>query len=208
MKAILDERELKGEFFSLEEFVKRLKGKRVNKRAITNLILAGAFDKMYKINKGSERIKPIKELHDLIGEVSDEFKLAIDEFTWYRWQKEVCGFGYFDYTNTIVQLGFPSRKFVQAGSLQLSDNIDKELVVAGLISEMVVRKTKKGDMVKLTLDANDELVSVVLWNDAYEKYKGKLLEGKGIVLNGKLQYDNFNKNNCLYSFENTVAEIF
>lgn len=209
LKAILDERSEKGTFFSLEEFIKRLRGKRVNKRAITNLILAGAFDETYKINKGSDRIIPIKELHELIGEdLSDEFKLAVDEFTWYRWQKEVCGFGYFDYTNTIVQLGFPSRKFVQAGSLQLSDNLDKELVVAGLISELVVRKTRKGDMAKITLDSNDELVSVVLWNDIYEKYKNKLAEKKGIVLNGKLQYDNFNKNNCLYSFENTVVEIF
>lgn len=209
LKAITEERDVRGTFFSLEEFIKRLRGKRVNKRAVLNLILAGAFDEMYKIGKGSDRIVIVQELNKLIDEdLPEEYKSAVDEFTWYRWQKQICGYGYFDYTNVVVQLGFPSRKFVQAGSLQLSDNLDKELVVAGLIAELTVRKTRKGDMVKITLDSNDELVSVVLWNDVYEKHKNKLAEGRGIVLNGKLQYDNFNKNNCLYSFDGTLIEVF
>ena len=43
---VVNERETKGPYKSLQDFLERMPGKEVNKRAIENLILAGAFDAM------------------------------------------------------------------------------------------------------------------------------------------------------------------
>lgn len=44
IEAIVRERELNGPFTSLKDFIERLSGKEVNKRAVENFIKSGAFD--------------------------------------------------------------------------------------------------------------------------------------------------------------------
>lgn len=210
LKSILDERNANGKYFSISEFHKRLKGKRVNKKASLNLILTGCFDEMYKIKFVSDRLKLVVELYKCIGEDVPVEYSAKDEYSWFRWQKDLSGFGYFDYKKIVTQLGFDSRRYVEPDKLQLESNVDIEVIVVGIVREAIKRKTKKGDMLKLIVDCNDELINVVLWNDTYSKFYKKMeeCEGKCVALNAMVQYDNFNKKNSIYSFGETEIEIF
>lgn len=210
--AIVKEREDNGNFFSLEEFVTRTKGKSVNSRVVKHLILSGAFDELYNIKSPLERRKIIKEFEKLYNVKLDEFetKGAYKEFFWYKLQRNLSGFGFFEYENQLAELGYSGSDYITPESLQLSENEGIEGRVTGILTEVIKRKTKKGEMGKLTLDNNNELIDVVLWNDVWDVVRKDIEanEGCGIVISGKIQWDNYNKKNAFYSTDKTEIEIF
>jgi len=213
LNAIIKERTENGFFFSLEEFCQRIKGKSVNSRVIKHLIFSGCFDELHNIKNPLERINLIREFCKLQRiELPEELesKEAWKEFFWYKLQRSISGYGFFDYSTIVDENDFNYRDYATADKIQLSDNLDKHVVVAGLLVEIKKVKTKKGEMAKLTIDNNNDLINVVLWADCWKNYE-TLVDGKdgnGIILNGKIQFDSFNNRNCIYSVDKTDVKIF
>lgn len=200
-------KEENGQFFSLEEFVNRCKGQAVNSRVVKHLIYSGCFDKIENIDHPLARKKLMDKFADLYR-VDSEGETS--EFYWYKMQRNLSGYGYFDYSTIVDSLFFHYDEFVVPEQVQMESNIDCEVVVSGILTEIKKRKTKKGEMAKLTLDHNNDLIDVVLWNSAWfliqEKLEGK--EGSGVMMNGKIQYDGYNKKNVVYSTDNTKVVTF
>lgn len=210
LKHIEEERKERGDFFSLEEFVQRCKSQAVNSRVVKHLIYSGCFDKLHNIEHPLQRKKLMEEFANLYGLDVDLPDESNKEFYWYKLQRNLSGYGYFDYSVEVDDLGFDYNKYVTADQIQMTENVDCNVVVGGLMTEFVIRKTKKGEMAKLTVDHNNDLIDVVLWNDTFEQVREQIEKGvgSGIMLNGKIQYDGYNKKNVVYSNEKTCIEIF
>ena len=213
LEAIIKEREKNGKFFSLEEFVKRTKSQAVNSRVVKHLILSGAFDALYSVEKPIQRRKIMEEFcklyfSDFLAEIDSEE--GYSDFFWYRLQRDLCGFGQFDYIELVDDFIFARRQFILPEQIQLTENLEYEGVITGILISFVKRQTKKGEMAKLILDHNNDLIDVVLWNDSWVQFRKDIegAEGKGIILNGRVLYDGYNKKNCIYSFEKTIVQIF
>lgn len=171
--AIVKNREENGNYQDLEDFIRRVGGSEVNKRAIENLILAGALDSLpgnrkakslvYMeimdaiVNTKKNSMEGQMSLFDLAPEESKDdfsFKLPeVDEFdreTLLMKEKDILG---------IYVSGHPLEEYmdvleenVTAKSLEfmLEDgasvaNIedDKEVVVGGMLTEVKIHYTKK-----------------------------------------------------------------
>lgn len=213
LKSLEEERAVNGKYFSIEEFVSRIKGKKINKKVVRNLVLTGCFDELYNIDFAPKRIDLINEHCKLIGEdLPEEFQTheIYKEFFWFKRQRDLSGFGFFDYETTLVEMGFPGFECLTPEQISLTANEGVDGFVSGILVEVIKRKTKKGEMGKLTIDHNNDLVDFVVWNDRWAELSREIEPsvGKGIVLRGKVLYDNYNKKNVVYSYDKTEVEIF
>lgn len=213
LKALVQERQENGKYFSLEEFVNRIKGKRVNKTAVRNLILSGCFDELYGVDFSPKRIEIVKEHCQLLGEeLSEDFKTheIYNEFFWFNLQRQLSGFGFIDYETLLVEKGYSGFEFMTPDQVNMAANEGVDGYVAGVLVDIIKRKTKKGEMGKLTIDHNNDLIDFVMWNDKWELFKSEIepAKGKGIVLRGKVLYDSYNKKNTVYSYDKTEVEVF
>ena len=125
-------------------------------------------------------------------------------------QRSLSGYGTFNYEELIGDLGYSSNSYIAPEYIQLTANEGWKGNVAGLITEIIIRQTKKGDMGKLTLDNNNELIDVVMWNDQWITFKDQLIgkEDCGLIVSGEIKYDSYNKKNMLYCDAETALRLF
>ena len=208
--AIIEERNKNGQFFDIEEFVSRVDKRKVNKRVVTNLILAGCFDALYKVEVPYQRREILRQF--MKEEFLEEYNTT-DLFFWFVKQKEVSQSGYFDYSEPIANsdIPFAPQRYLTPDRILVMDNIDKSVVVAGLLMDVIVRKSKKGPFAQLILDHNNETVEVTVWNDSWVKFSKQLQNSihRGVIVSGKVVGPNRHKKyNVIHSFDDTVIEIF
>jgi len=220
---ILTEREKNGQFYSLKEFYVRIPKKSVNKRSFLNLILAGCFDDICGAKEPKDRINIVEQYCKLTkSELSTEafdFELMIHNWYWILLQKQMCGFGYIAYDSLLMQIiiNKPSR-YVDAAELSIeipesSENQksvpELEIIVGGVLIEIVERASKKGAFCNLVLDHNGEQIRCLLWNEVYVKFAELINNNKGkiIFISGKKKYDSFRKMNILVSIEQSEVVV-
>lgn len=149
--AIIEERSANGKFFSIEEFTERVPSRSVNKRVIEHLILSGCFDSMYDVRKASDRFKIMKKYYDTRPK-DDLPQVYLDNLSadhyWSIRQDEVSKISNLDYSTLIKKsnLAIYSSYYIDSESFNqdLQDET-KEAMIIGTISEIILRKTKKGD---------------------------------------------------------------
>jgi DNA polymerase-3 subunit alpha len=213
---ILSEREKNGEFFSIEDFCDRTgKYKSINKRTVINLILSGGFDKVEKI-KPYERGQVLEKYYNFTNTKSSKELLLTSQWKDYQWilrQKELTGFGFIDYlkiiraSRTFAPL---QKKFKENTAVLLSNSEDEEdVIVAGILVNVIERKSKKGVFAQLELVDNTDTLYVTLWNDSYEPQREALKGAKDkiILLSGKIVYDSYKQFNVIQSKSKTEIEI-
>lgn len=208
---IAKEREERGEFFSLEEFVKRCKSQAVNSRVVKHLIYSGCFDSLHAIQHPLQRKKLMEQFYELYRLDSDLIENQYKEFYWYKMQRNLSGFGYFDYSTMVDELGFDYQEYITSDQVQMKENEGCNVVIGGIVQELVKRKTKKGEMCKVTIDHNNDLVDIVLWNNEWIRFQKQMEEkgeGVGIMVNGQIKFDTYNKKNVIYGNEKTQVELF
>ena len=78
-------------------------------------------------------------------------------------------------------------------SCKLSDlSIHKEAIVAGVITQIRARQTKRGDrMAIVTLDDSTAQNDVLCFSDVYQKYRHLLTKDQLIVVSGEISVDEF-----------------
>jgi DNA polymerase III subunit alpha len=207
---IMQEREKNGQFFDIDEFTSRIDKRKVNKRVVCNLIFAGCFDELYSVETPYQRRVILKQF--LKEEFPSEYNTT-DLFFWFVKQKEISQSGYFDYSHAVAnsEISKAPDRFVTPDRILLMDNVDKVVVVAGLLMEVIVRKSKKGPFAQLILDHNNERIEVTLWNDSWVKYQQQLDQSinRGVIILGRVVGANRHKKyNTIHSFDDTVIEIF
>lgn len=207
-KAITSERKENGEFKSMEDFLKRITDKNLNKKSLEALIKAGAMDSLedrgklignlenlLKFNK--DLIKGDKSQDSLFGNSEDVSQLhlenceTLDQDQKLAWEKELLG---------LYISGNPLDKYKDMLSQrdQTIANIKKEkrvgatTVVAGLVEEVKEILTKKGDkMAFVKIRDFDDSIEAVFFPKIYETYKEILNgENKCVAFKGKLNERN------------------
>ena len=197
LNSIMDVRNEGGKFFSLEDFLHRVPKKSVNKSAVINLILSGAFDDIEGIRFENDRSRLIKKYYEFSGHkanaMNDPYLINTGiPYWWQLSQKIVSGFGNVDFRSMVDKMAI-NGKYCSGAQLMDKDP-NKEVVVAGLIKSLDIKRTKGGlDFCKLVIDNNSEDISIVLWNDLYVNIdKSLLLTGKVIAFHGRVvEYNGF-----------------
>ena len=206
---ILQER-LNGKYLSLGDFLRRVDGKKVNKRVLESLIKVGAMSTFGKRKLMLNRLDEIKSLinssksykdqQNLFSDTSlkqeKDFKLSsgdeYEEIEIKKFEKELMGLSLSGKSiNEIL------AKCITFSSLKISELYKQEiredrLKITGIISEIRVIITKKSGKEMCFIKLEDETgnLELVVFPDIYEKYKNEIFENKIVIVEGK--YDDRN----------------
>lgn len=194
---------INGKFYSIEEFLKRTK--KISKKDCETLILAGAFDNVYELEKQGDRFSLLKELKELYLKdytIPNDFKNNNDSIFLIA-QKKLTGFGDVDFKIILNKSDLPNdlKKLYKEPSLFEKQKINSDILILGRLMSYKIRQSKNGDFINLYLDCNNHIIQAVLWNDVYQNHIGQFLKLKNklIAIDGIVKYDTFKKSNVLYS---------
>lgn len=210
---ILAEREKNGNFYSLEEFIKRVPKKNVNKRTITYMIMAGCFDEIENIYSVEDRKQLISKHAEICKhKVDDEFKGANTnaDYWWLIKQKEACGFGYIKYDKILRKNGFNQKYYNEIEFAQNSAK-GKDVMFAGIVLFINKKKTKHGDaFAELKCEVNSEIIFVTIWPEKYDEYMDTINKSlnKIVLVTGTVDFNRFKNQNVLMTNDNTKIVTF
>lgn len=220
---IVKERTQNGKFESMEDFMKRLSSKEVNKHTIENFIKSGAFDslggnrkqKMLVYQSMLENVNREKKdtmtgqlsLFDLGDEeLSNAHRMEYpqvgeyDKEEFLNYEKESMG---------IYVSGHPLESYVELMSKNCTkrsiDLVAEEeqgqeesetiidgmsVIIGGMIGEKTVRTTKNNTMMAiLSVEDLYGSIEVVVFSNAYERYKEFLSVDNKVFIQGSLKVD-------------------
>jgi len=199
-KAIIDERNKNGNFFSLDEFIKRINKSKVNKRVIENLIFAGAFDIIENVIDIRDRINLFFKYYDTqnVKEVDYNELLLSDnidkEYWWKLRQIEVSNFAIFNFSNVIKESNLDKKiknpvslyctneeyfdwdsdvqtTYSNNGYNTYKQSNNKRVIVGGIIKDVIERNSKKGKFANIVLDSNGDELHVNFWSKYWQEQR-------------------------------------
>ena len=216
INALVEEREVKGEYRSLKDFIERLTGT-VNKRAIENFIKAGALDclegnrrqKMLVYSQIVDSIAQEKKnsfagqmsLFDLVSdEEKKEYEIRMPDVEEYdkemilAFEKDVLG---------IYLSGHPLEKYRNIMEKMISAKTtdfqpDEEsgipkvydgqkVIIGGMITEKTIKYTRNNKvMAFLTVEDLLGTVEIVVFPRDYEKWQSMLNEDARVFVQGRV----------------------
>ena len=209
---IIKERNENGNFYSLSEFLKRMVGKKVNKRVVTNFILCGCFDQIENITKVTDRYSLLKKY---LGEdVSDEFTYEniIKDYFWFMKQKELCGIGnivfnkIYDRLKKDIKLP-KSYTYKTFEEINDPDNIDKNCILIGVILNVNKFNTKNGEAGRVEINENGKVSFITCWSDFWTENNQiiKSNTGKVLIISGVIR--SFRNSNTLHTDKNSIIKV-
>ncbi len=224
--AIVDARKEGGSFTSLQDFCERVDTKVVNKRAVEGLILSGAFDNLEghraqllenleSILKAAQSAQAVRERGqmNLFGEAEDMPTTVVtlaaaeeyDPLERLKLEKEQLGFYVSghpleEYTDII-------ENYTTASTQTLGGHpIESTVSVAGMITSVTNRTTRKGDsMAILEFEDLEGSIEVVVFPEAYKK-AGDLFEGRIVWIEGTVRVNHNGSKNRNSDDETEVEE--
>jgi len=227
LKAILEEREANGKFYSIEEFYKRLPKGEVNKRIITNLILSGAFDIVEEVGTNILKRSELVRKFYKIANLNEDMLLHDDDAKKEWWlllkQKELSGLGDINFKALIKQneiLKNISVRYIEGYQLE-DQREDAKVSFGGIIKKVNLRSgIKAGKFATLILDCNNTEVQVFFWNPEYEEYQtilnkpgieNNILISTGVVRRDKQKGTNridiYKKDESIFMIGKTLEEL-
>lgn len=211
---IIEARNKDGYFRDLFDFCARIDLKKVNKRVIEKLILAGALDRLGPHRAAlmaslEDAVKAASQHHqaeafgqaDMFGVLTDAPEEVEHKYTqvpewpekvWLEGERETLG---------LYLTGHPInaylRELTKYTSCRLKDATptrrDQSVTVAGLVIAARVMTTKRGTRIGLmTLDDRSGRMEVMLFSDTLDKYAELLEKDKILVVSGQVSFDDFN----------------
>lgn len=214
IEAIITERELNGQFKSLDSFAKRVNLRAVNKKTMESLIKAGAMDQFGKRNAmlkvledlksaGSSLSKAISEgqgtLFDttqLEAEVSSQSISHVLSSTEeapreeiLSWERELLGFYLTEHPLSKLTDKIEKISSLRIGEIDPIVHGGKSVKLAGIISSMrkTVTKVKKEDMCFLKLQDMSGTIEVIVFPRTYELARSIIAPDQIVVVSGKLE---------------------
>jgi len=202
-----------GPFSSLFDLCARTDPRKMNRRALEALIKSGALDEL-----GVERwvmlaglddaIKAAEQvasntaagMTDLFGDVMTASETSDDLYQEHRGARpwsltellnaEKESLGSFLSGHPMEAFETEVRKFAPRRIRELQAN--NQSVVAGLIMDIRTIKTQRGPMAVLTLDDGSGQLEATVYNDVFTEHRDLLQKDRIVLLEGRLQVDDFN----------------
>ncbi len=213
IEGIIQEREQNGAFSDLFDFCKRIEIKKVNRRTLEGLIMAGALD-VFGENRATlmaslpAALKTAEQEHrnreagidDLFGlapktdsgDASVEYHRQPDWSEEQRLSCEKQTLGLY-LTGHPINRYLPELKcFTSARIIDLKPAKNQTVVVAGLIVAMRTMNTRRGDrMAFITIDDRSARIELAVFSEAYNQYRDLLAKDKLIVVEGEVSIDDY-----------------
>ncbi|MGD8407665.1 MAG: DNA polymerase III subunit alpha [Thiohalophilus sp.] len=210
---IIEERNGHGVFADLFDFTRRIDTRKVNRRTLEALIMAGALD-MFGENRATLMASlpaalKIAEQHsrDQAVGMQDLFGIAValetdnSPVAYHRqpeWsederlsaEKQTLG---------LYLTGHPIERyldelagFVSARIVDLKPTRDQTVVVAGLIIAMRTMNTRRGDkMAFITIDDRSARIELAVFSEPFQRYRDLLAKDRLIVVEGEVSVDEY-----------------
>ncbi len=208
---LIEEREQNGAYSDLFNFCQRVDGRKVNRRTMEALIMAGALDVFEQSRATLMASLPaaiqIAEQHsrnrdlgqsDMFGMV-DKVETGPGSYhempEWDDEQRLSCEkqtLGLYLTGHPIERYEPELRQFVSSRIVDLKPTHDQSVIVAGLIIGIRTMNTKRGDRIAfITLDDRSARIEVALFSEAYQRYQDVLSKDKLVVIEGEVSVDDY-----------------
>jgi DNA polymerase-3 subunit alpha len=205
---LIQEREANGPYFDFEEFLSRMsvKGRKVNKTHIENLIYSGAFDKIEDLKHSSERKRLLEFFYEKnkVKVEQAESESMYKDWWWDLQQRKLSSIAFFDYQDICDEYLTEKFTYIEQEDYQSNSLSNTYYATGGYIYEVVERETsKKGKYCSLKIESNNEFLTVSIFPDKYKElteehglsFVGS--EGSLIILSGMVKMDDYRKENII-----------
>ncbi|WP_289764426.1 DNA polymerase III subunit alpha [uncultured Duncaniella sp.] len=233
-----------GQFESIENFIRRVFRHKFNKyndwnnpdnpdetvktpvnaRHVKNLILAGCFDRIEKVQSVTERYAVLERAARELGFTLSEKDFPADmrdkHYFWSQQQIAVSGIGSINYRRIFDSSEARSAVKGKATYLSLADvmrdeNDGRRAAVCATVVEWDEHSYKDREtgtrkrFAKLTLSQNNRLTECVCWNDYYMAHRTEIqsLKDKVVILTAIVRYSDYNGCNTLQTTKNSLLFI-
>jgi DNA polymerase-3 subunit alpha len=228
VKEIVKERKKNGIYRSLDDFIYRLIDSKLSKKAIEYLIMAGTMDEFGDRNA---LIKVLESVYDkakkenrsfsagqmdifgVNGNGKDHSKANLIQATplpdiektplsqILEWEKELLGIYFSSHPLDNLQEYFQKNSVISIKQALEKKN-NKEIVLGVLVTKIRRVSTRKGDMMAfLTVEDKSGSTDVVIFPKTYKEMRKVLEEGKPMLIVGRINIRNNEKNIVLQKAE-------
>jgi DNA polymerase-3 subunit alpha len=179
-------------FTSFQDFFERITKTKVNKKPFTQLIFAGAFDRLWpELGETEHKVAMVAEYYRLRGDKIPEDLQNLTRHKVLEKQNDALDFmvpNYYD----IYEEAFAEDERKLFSEFKKIDK-DQSFWVGGQITKIDKREIKKGEnagsfMWKLTVSNAGESIQVVVWPELARLYLPILNEGQVIKLKGRIGF--------------------
>jgi len=211
--AILEIRREGGQFTDLFDFSSRINTQKVNRRVLESLIKAGAMDgfgahrasmmatltQALALAEQHERASAARQ-DDLFGlHAGNEAATSIVQYAdvpvWSDEQRldgEKETLGLYLTGHPIAKYESELGRFIDCTLAALKPDIDRNVVVAGMVVGLRVMQTKRGDrMAFVTLDDRTGRLEIAVFSDLFERYRDLLIKDQLLVVEGQVSVDEY-----------------
>lgn len=198
-KEIVEEREKKGKFSSIFDFVERIQSNNMNKRALECLIQSGCFDSLYenrselfsnvdKLVSYSSTINSDNRTNQISFFNQKDIKIELKESN--PWSKREMSMKEFDITGIFItthplkifEVFFKQNNIQTIKSLSELQNGVYQVKIAGIIQKKDVRTSARGLFINLVLSDAYDNFEASIFNEELLKEKNSVLHPKSIVI--------------------------
>jgi DNA polymerase-3 subunit alpha len=214
--AIISEREKNGPYQDIFDFAKRINLRAVNKKTFESMALAGAFDSWglyhraqlmevpegenisllekavrYGNNYQAEQQAAQQSLFGGSAAVAAPLPKIPEVQPWtqaemLRREKEVVGF--YISGHPLDQFKLEIDSYCTCPLANIADYKNKDINVAGMVSEVVIRTAKNGNPFALfSIEDYDSTLQMALFGEDYMKFQPYLRQGLYLFIRGKVQ---------------------
>src|SRR6185436_7539358 len=196
-----------GRYTDLFDFCRRVDKRLVNRRCLEALVRAGAFDGIHpnrasllasagRAIEAAEKADRDSSQNSLFGE-SDPAHTAglvlVESKAWDLKQQlteEKAALGYCLSGHLFSVYERELANFPRTPLSKLAAAGDRAWI-AGVVSSARVQNTRRGRMMAILLDDGSAQVEISVFNELFEKHRDKLKEDRLVVVQGKVQRDEF-----------------
>ncbi|WP_299704500.1 DNA polymerase III subunit alpha [uncultured Pontibacter sp.] len=214
--AIISEREKNGTYQDIFDFSKRINLRAVNKKTFESMALAGAFDSWglyhraqlievpegenisllekavrYGNNYQAEQQAAQQSLFGGSAAVASPLPKIPEVQVWtqaemLRREKEVVGF--YISGHPLDQFKMEIDSYCTSSLADIANHKNKDINVAGMVSEVVIRTAKNGNPFALfSIEDYDTTLQMALFGEDYMKFQPYLRQGLYLFIRGKVQ---------------------
>ena len=189
-KIIVEARKKYKQFKGLADFISKVKNRKINKKVIEALVKAGAFD--FTKKRREELLAKVTSSEKALFTAQNSLfgipKEEVEELDPLKLEKEVLGFYISGHPLDNYEKLLKNR-YTPIEDLEEWDR-ESEAVLAGVITELKVKKTKNGDyMAVFNLLDRTGIIECVVFPGVYEESKDLIEEDKVVVIKGFLDED-------------------
>lgn len=192
IESIIENRKENGPFKSFEDFLNRIEGKKVNKKAIEGLIKAGAFDSTGIERKEAlailERPRTNAPVYNLFGDnPSIERGDGVGRGENLHFEKEALGYYISDHPLSSYREYLSKMSFKKISELEEMQDRE-EIQIAAVISSVKKIRTKDREniMAYITIEDEEASAEALIFPDLYKELGGLIQKDSLIAIRGTI----------------------